>query len=238
MYDQLATSSPLELGESGRRPGEGQATFASHYRFACDYFDAQIFSPERFTVALLDDVRQLVRGQRLTFDVHTHTFAELHGQDVRLIDRLGRIGPTTIRPDLIINATGAWGDATLADWRIGSPRLFGGTKGSHFVTANRQLRTALEDGGIYAEASDGRMVFVLPFGDEQSLIGTTDEPFEARPETAVADLREIDYLIDLVNEVVPSAPESRRCHDELFWRPPPALRPRRFAEFDPAGPLD
>jgi glycerol-3-phosphate dehydrogenase len=145
-----------------------------------------------------------------------------------LIDRLGRNETITMRPDIIINATGAWGDATLADWRIGSPRLFSGTKGSHFVTANRELRTALGDGGIYAEASDGRMVFVLPFGAEQTLVGTTDEPFDARPETAVAEPREIDYLIDLVNQVVPS---SRLTRDDVVMSYS-GVRPLPFVQAD------
>lgn len=212
MYNRLAADSSCDLGEP-RPLGSGHGvskTSLPHGRgsnapFACEYFDAQILSPERFTIALLDDARQLAREHALMFDVHTHTLAEFHGRDVCLIDRLGRHAPITLQPDVIINATGAWGDATLADWRVGSPKLFGGTKGSHFVTANRELRTALGDGGVYAEASDGRMVFVLPFGEEQTLVGTTDEPFDARPETAVAEPREIDYLIDLVNEVVPSA---------------------------------
>ena len=212
MYDRLAGTKNEERGTENedwpRQPSVPHSSFSvlrSSFPFACEYFDAQILSPERFTIALLDDARQLAREQSLTFDVHTHTLAEFHNREVRLIDRLGRNEPIAIRPDVIINATGAWGDATLADWRIGSPRLFGGTKGSHFVTANLELRAALGDGGLYAEASDGRMVFVLPLGDEQTLVGTTDEPFDARPETAVAEPREIDYLIDLVNEVVSSA---------------------------------
>ncbi len=220
MYERLAAdSSPLRSNVDWEpRPlgsGHGVAKTplpnrrGSDFPFACEYFDAQILSPERFTVALLEDARQLAREQSLTFDVHTHTLAEFHGHDVRLIDRLNHNVPITLRPNVVINATGAWGDATLADWRIGSPRLFGGTKGSHFVTANRELRAALGDAGIYAEASDGRMVFVLPLGEEQTLVGTTDEPFDARPETAVAEPREIDYLIDLVNEVVPSAKLTR-----------------------------
>ena len=210
MYDRLAGPS-VGWVESSRptKPADdaGGSRASTHptFRWQCEYSDAQILSPERFTVALLDDARQLAREQSLTFDVHTHTLAEFHGHEVRLIDRLGRNAPITVRPDVIINATGAWGDATLADWRVGSPKLLGGTKGSHFVTANRELRAALGDAGIYAEASDGRMVFVLPLGEDQTLVGTTDEPFDARPETAVAEPREIDYLIDLVNEVVPSA---------------------------------
>ena len=204
MYDWLAETNngeratPASVTQSMRLARQ----FSSP--FVCEYFDAQILSPERFTIALLDDAKQLALEQSLTFEVHTHTLAEFHGDDVWLIDRLGRHRTIVLRPDVIINATGAWGDATLADWRVGSPKLFGGTKGSHFVTANRELRAALGDGGIYAEARDGRMVFVLPFGNEQTLVGTTDEPFEARPETAVAESREIEYLIDLVSSVVPA----------------------------------
>lgn len=212
MYERLARTKNEERGteneERQRQASVPHSSFSvlrSSFPHVCEYFDAQILSPERFTIALLDDARQLAREQSLTFGVHTHTLTEFHGREVRLIDRLGRNKPIALRPDIVINATGAWGDITLADWRVGSAKLFSGTKGSHFVTANHELRTVLGDGGLYAEASDGRMVFVLPLGDEQTLIGTTDEPFNARPETAVAEPREIDYLIDLVNSVVPSA---------------------------------
>ncbi|TXT38821.1 MAG: Glycerol-3-phosphate dehydrogenase [Planctomycetota bacterium] len=173
MYDRLAGSAVGwdKLASSAGPPLSdqfgGPALRWSHptYRFVCEYFDAQILSPERFTIALLDDARQLAQERSLTFEVHTHTLAEFHGREVRLIDRLGRNSTIALRPDVVINATGAWGDATL----------------------------------------DGRMVFVLPLGDEQTLVGTTDEPFDARPETAVAEPREINYLIDLVNSVLPSA---------------------------------
>lgn len=233
LYDKLA-GSPLGWVESSRAtntatdPSGSRSSNPPEFPFACEYFDAQILFPERFTVALLDDARQLAREHSLSFDVHTHTLAEIHGMEVWLIDRLGRNETITLQPDLIINATGAWGDATLADWRIASPRLFGGTKGSHFVTAKLELRAALGDGGLYAEASDGRMVFVLPCGDEHTLVGTTDEPFDARPETAVAEPREINYLIDLVNEVVPSA---RLTRDDIVMSYS-GVRPLPFSRAD------
>ncbi|HLQ43351.1 MAG TPA: FAD-dependent oxidoreductase, partial [Planctomycetaceae bacterium] len=97
-----------------------------------------------------------------------------------------------------------------------------------FVTTNRKLRHALGDDGLYAEARDGRMVFVLPFGPQKTLVGTTDEPFDARPETAVAEPREIDYLIDLVNQVVPSARLTRQ--DVLLSYS--GVRPLPFARAD------
>ena len=57
---------------------------------------------------------------------------------------------------------------------------------------------------MYAEAADGRPVFVLPFGDA-TLIGTTDERYEGDPAAAVATSEEIDYLLATVNELVPQA---------------------------------
>jgi glycerol-3-phosphate dehydrogenase len=81
--------------------------------------------------------------------------------------------------------------------------MMGGTKGSHFVTFHEPLRQALSSGGIYAEAADGRPVFILPFGPAV-LVGTTDLPFSGDPAEAVASEDELRYLLDAVNQVLPS----------------------------------
>ena len=105
-------------------------------------------------------------------------------------------------PAAIVNATGAWVDATLAELGVPSKPLVGGTKGSHFVTYHRGLVEALRGDGIYAEASDGRPVFILPFGDA-ALVGTTDEPFSGDPDSARATSAELEYLIDAIHHVFP-----------------------------------
>ncbi len=186
-------------------------TLGNEYRWVCSYSDAQITFPERFVVAMLEDARRAAAQQGLRFEVRTHTWAEFGGRGVRLCDRIlpelaqGKTMDEFLEPSVLINATGAWGDGTLAELRVNSPRLFGGTKGSHFVTASPPLRQAIGDAGLYAEAADGRLVFILPFSSNLTLVGTTDEPFDARPDTAIAEPREIDYLLGLVNEVLPSA---------------------------------
>jgi glycerol-3-phosphate dehydrogenase len=114
----------------------------------------------------------------------------------------------TLAPPLIVNATGAWGDFTLRELHVPAPPLFGGTKGSHIVTWNASLVRALHGHGVYAEADDGRLVFVLPFGDAV-LIGTTDERFELPPDQAIAAEHEIAYLIGMVNELFPQSPLTR-----------------------------
>jgi glycerol-3-phosphate dehydrogenase len=109
-------------------------------------------------------------------------------------------GEIEFRTSTIVNATGAWGDFTLRQLGIPSPQLFGGTKGSHIITRHPGLVAALGGDAVYAEAADGRLVFVLPLG-ESVLIGTTDEPIAESPDRAVATPQDVDYLVGMVNEV-------------------------------------
>jgi glycerol-3-phosphate dehydrogenase len=71
------------------------------------------------------------------------------------------------------------------------------------VTFREDLRRAIGRSAVYAEAPDGRPVFILPFG-EGTLIGTTDLPYDGDPADAVASPAEIDYLLGLANSIFPS----------------------------------
>jgi glycerol-3-phosphate dehydrogenase len=209
MYDRYSNDGVLPP-HSVHRPGEPQAPriTAPEVHWLCAYSDAQIPYVERFLVALLDDAREIARN--LGVDFHVFTYHEA----VRLGERVG-IRPTgsidlatTIEPAAIVNATGAWVDATLARFDIPSGQLIGGTKGSHFVTFHAGLRRALQGSGVYAEAADGRPFFVLPFG-EGTLVGTTDLPFSGDPAEAVATELELDYLLAGVNRLFADVPLTR-----------------------------
>lgn len=178
-------------------------------RWLAAYSDAQMWGTERFCVALLDDARRIAREQSIDFRVVTH--ADVSWDAGTLVINPDRNRPALdsdssisfrVEPDLVVNATGAWGDRTLAGLNIPCPPLFGGTKGSHFLTWNRRLAAALHGHGVYAEAEDGRLVFILPHGDAV-LVGTTDERFEHSPEEAVASDAELDYLVGMVNRLMP-----------------------------------
>lgn len=203
LYDTYARDPSLprhtcrRVGKPGAPPVDTQA-----FSWLCSYHDAQIAFPERFTVALLKDARQVAAEAGIPLDVFTYHDVRLDGKTAIIRGRNGVGEGRELQPCAIINATGAWVDQTLTRLQISSRRLIGGTKGSHLVSFHNGLRDALNDRGIYAEAADGRPIFVLPLSGA-TLIGTTDLPFTGDPSSAVATDPEIEYLLGVVNQVFP-----------------------------------
>lgn len=177
------------------------------YRWLSSYYDAQVAYPERLVMALVEDARRSANIHGVDFRVFPHHRAVLTGKTVEISPWLpadGRNVAGTIQPAMIVNATGAWVDETLQQLHVSSPRLMGGAKGSHFFTFNPRLRDLLDGQGIYAEARDGRPIFITPL-EQTVLVGTTEVQFEGPPENAVATQQELDYLLEAVNTILPDA---------------------------------
>ena len=239
LYDLLSAGAAWPHHRMARAGDAGMPQIdATAFPRAGLYCDAQLLFPERFTVELLVDARTIAAAAGTRFEVCTHRHAEF-GHDGVL-----RIGPSPsggglveVRPDAIVNATGAWVDRTLAavfpDGQGGSGRrLIGGTKGSHLVVRCAPLRASLADYGIYAEAADGRPVFVLPFGPELVLVGTTDIPYAGDPGEARADEAEIGYLLAAVERLFPTV-SLRRDHVQQHYC---GVRPLPFVGGDRRAP--
>lgn len=212
MYDRYARDPHLPRHAVVPADGPGALPVdPERYRWQCTYWDAQIVYPERFVVALLDDARSLAAEKGISFEVYTYHEARLaQGHiEVRRTDAVDSQPVRRIQPAAIVNATGAWVDRTLEQLNADSRRLIGGTKGSHFLTFHQPLHEALDGRALYAEAEDGRPVFVLPFGDAV-LVGTTDIPFDGDPANAVASDEEVDYLLDVVHRLMPQIQIERR----------------------------
>jgi glycerol-3-phosphate dehydrogenase len=97
------------------------------------------------------------------------------GVNVRTGSNSDRVSPT-MRQGLatarvVINASGPWIDQVLGASAPDSPRLIGGTKGSHLIVAPF---AGAPDTAIYVEAeTDARPFFIIPWNGNY-LIGTTD----------------------------------------------------------------
>ena len=208
LYDRFSRERDLPGARVVRGGDDSAPRVDAAFRWQAVYDDAQVLYPERLVVELLLDAQAAAGQTGAELHVFTHTSAQLSDGAVKLTrEKLqpGGEGEETVaefRPSLIVNATGAWVDRTLRALDRDSRRLIGGTKGSHLLTYHAPLREALRGGALYAEAADGRPVFVLPLGDGV-MIGTTDEPFEDPPDQAVCTATERDYLIATVNSVIP-----------------------------------
>lgn len=219
LYDLLAVGSGWPRHRVVRAGGEGLPRVdARRYPLAALYADARMWRPERFTVELLVDARRVAAAAGKPFAVLTRRAVRLTDAGLLALsaaDRgAGDEGDVVVVPRAVVNATGAWVDRTnrhlLPDRSPAKAPLVGGTKGSHLIIDHAPLRTALGARGVYAEAPDGRPVFVLPFEDGLILVGTTDLPHPGDPATARADDAEIEYLLSCVAMLFPDAAPRRR----------------------------
>jgi len=182
---------------------EGQA--ASHKRFpqlhpdvryTATYYDGSILSPERYAIELvLDAEAEGAHARALNY----FSFFGAEGDRVKLRDEI-TLQTFNLQPKLIINAAGPWIDRVNTHLGIGH-RYIGGTKGSHLVIDNSELRAAIGENEFFFENKDGRIVLIFPLLDKV-IIGTSDIPIED-PDQVRCTEEEIDYFFGMIGRVFP-----------------------------------
>jgi glycerol-3-phosphate dehydrogenase len=158
---------------------------------AAEYWDGWVAHPERINLELvLDALRDAPQAEALTY---------VAADGATLRDSI--TGETLqITPRIVVNAAGAWIDRVNAPMGINRP-LIGGTKGSHLVIDHDGLREALGGAMLYFEAPDQRTCIVFPFLGNV-LLGTTDIRVDDADGVRCTEA-EVDYLIDVLREVLP-----------------------------------
>ncbi|TCO74123.1 glycerol-3-phosphate dehydrogenase [Rhodovulum euryhalinum] len=102
----------------------------------------------------------------------------------------------------IVNTAGPWVEEVLGNVAgVNSSKRIRLVKGSHIVTR----RWWKGDHGYVLQAPDRRLIFVNPYFDDLALIGTTDIPFEGRPEDVAVGRDEVDYLLNILNSYFKTA---------------------------------
>ena len=168
-----------------------------------------------FSDCLVDDSRLVVlnaldaaeRGA----DIRTRTRcirAERRGEWELVLNARGRREVVTAR--VLVNAAGPWiglvADTVIRRELAAPVRL---VKGSHIVVRRRFAH----DCGYLLQAADKRVVFALPFAQDFTLIGTTDENFVGDVNSPAPDPAEVLYLCKTVNEYF----RDKITPDELVW---------------------
>lgn len=115
--------------------------------------------------------------------------------DGALVRDLREGGSARVSARAIVRATGPWQAK--------------GTKGSHIVVPQRRIgnRSAV----TMISPDDGRVMFILPSGDE-TIVGTTDLRTDETPDNVVASETEIAYMLRAANFYFP---ESRLTQDDV-----------------------
>jgi len=169
------------------------------------YWDAWISQPERLCV---DMVREACRAMPGCAALNYVT-AERADRDLVLLRDAVSGETTTVRPKLVVNATGAWIDA--ANRALGlETRFIGGTKGSHLVIDNKALYDALGERMVYYEHADGRICITFRFMDKV-IMGSTDIRV-ADPDGAACDDAERNYMLATLQGVFPGL---KLSHDQI-----------------------
>ncbi|WP_335308735.1 glycerol-3-phosphate dehydrogenase [Sphingomonas phyllosphaerae] len=119
-------------------------------------------------------------------------------------------GTRELRARALVNAAGPWVAQVLGT--VPDARRDRGVrlvKGSHIVVPR------LYDGGhaFLLQNPDRRVVFAIPYEQDYTLVGTTDESWQGEPAPAVIDQAETDYLLRTIARYF----ERSVAPDDIVW---------------------
>ncbi|MGH8040230.1 MAG: glycerol-3-phosphate dehydrogenase [Stenotrophomonas sp.] len=167
------------------------AVLQPRWRTAFSYADARVDDARLVVLNALDarergaDIRLRTRCEQLIRH-RDHWLAVLRQAD-------GQV--TRLRVRAVVNATGPWAGNLLERAGMDAPIGLRLVQGSHIVVP----RLYAHDSAYLFQQPDQRVVFVIPFEQDYSLIGTTDQDYDGDPARVQIAPDEITYLCDAVN---------------------------------------
>jgi glycerol-3-phosphate dehydrogenase len=160
------------------------------YRFGFEYSDCTV---DDSRLVILNAIDAAERGAVIR--TRTRCVRAERSDEWRLIlTDHGRRDEVTAR--VLVNAAGPWAGIVMENvLRVAEPKRLRLVKGSHIVVP----RMFQHDRAYILQSTDGRVVFVLPFERDFTLIGTTDNDFVGDLAALAPTGEEITYLFTTVN---------------------------------------
>src|SRR5258708_3800344 len=206
LYDRLGGARTLPAAGSGDpRRDPVRAPFRSRGRYGFVYSDCRV-DDARLTIINARDAA--LRGA----EIRTRTAlvaACRHGAEwrARMRDEAGEECEISAR--ILVNAGGPWVMDLLNRTGVASRARIRLVKGSHIVVP----RLYPGEHAYLLQNDDRRIVFVIPYEREFTLIGTTELPFSGDPVSAHISTEEVEYLCRAVGRWFRDAPEPR----DVVW---------------------
>lgn len=134
-------------------------------------------------------------------EIRTHTrfisARKENGEWIATIENLSTGLQEEVHAKAIINTAGPWVSEVLKNrLHIDTAKHVRLVKGSHIV-----VKKIYEgDHAFFFQNPDGRLVFAIPYEQDFTLIGTTDEAYAGDPAKVSISDNEISYMCDCLNE--------------------------------------
>ncbi|WP_370280085.1 glycerol-3-phosphate dehydrogenase [Pontibacterium sp.] len=192
LYDRLAARDTL--------PPFKTVTFGENSPLKAD-----ITQGFEYSDGWVDDARLVVlnamaaRDKGATILTHTRCISaqrQAHGWQVSLLDQQSGINHD-VSAHALVNAAGPWVSSLFPEvMHSQPPKQIRMVKGSHIVVP--RLYNSPE--AYILQNADRRIVFVIPYEEKFSLIGTTDVEYHGDPGAVKISPDERDYLISVTNQ--------------------------------------
>src|ERR1700758_333582 len=167
-----------------------------------------------YSDCFVDDARLVVLTARDAADRGADIRTRTRAVEIRQVDGIWHVTVentitkqrSEIRARVLVNAGGPWVEQVLASGAgVNARAKVRLVQGSHIVVK----RLYEHDRAYMFQNADGRIVFVIPYQDDFTLIGTTDRDYHGEPAKVKATAEEIQYLCDSVSEYLakPVKPE-------------------------------
>lgn len=191
LYDHLSKRNRIE-GSKGIR-FDASSPLKDEYRKGFAYSDCKA-----------DDSRLVLMMAKLAEQHHAdilprHKVLSAHREGgVWQVSVATPAGTTlTLQAKALVNAGGPWVRRVLDTFaQVQTDKAVRLVKGSHLVVPKLYDQPQ----AYILQNSDQRIVFVIPFQEDYSLVGTTDVDYEGDPAQAAIDDNEIEYLLAITND--------------------------------------
>ena len=204
LYDHLGKREKLP-GSHGVRFGAGSPLRAEMLR-GFEYSDCWV-----------DDARLVLLNAMAARERHAHIHTRTRCVSARRSKGLWHIhlersdgSLLSIRARALVNAAGPWVARFIReDLKQQSPYGIRLIKGSHIVVP----RVHTQKQAYILQNEDKRIVFVIPWMDEFSIIGTTDVEYKGDPKNVEIDESEVNYLLKVYNAHF----KKQLARDDVVW---------------------
>jgi glycerol-3-phosphate dehydrogenase len=194
MYDHLSKRNTLPKAKKVKL--DGHAPFNSSITKGFQYYDCWVDDARLVVMNALDahnrgaSIEVQTECQTLSFDKSLGLWR------LSMFNKLTKVHYSIIAKN-VVNASGPWLNSFVenAAEDIKPARNIRLIKGSHIIVP----RSKELDEAYILQNEDKRVIFVLPYLEHFSIIGTTDREYQGKPENVQIEQWEIDYLIKAYN---------------------------------------